>query len=97
MKQIRIGTFETNSSSTHTLVIVSKEEWSKFKNGEMCFDTYRETLVNEKDKEEDEYGDRYRDFMGYGEYTEDMDEFCVTHKTPNGEEIVVFGYYGYNG
>ena len=37
MRQVRIGTFETNSSSTHTLVIVSKEEYEKFKKGELLF------------------------------------------------------------
>ena len=31
MIQIRLQTFETNSSSTHTLVIVSPEDWQRFK------------------------------------------------------------------
>lgn len=34
-RQIRIGTFETNSSSTHSLVMMSKEKFDKFKKGEL--------------------------------------------------------------
>ena len=33
MKTIRLGTFETNSSSTHSMVICSEEEYEKWANG----------------------------------------------------------------
>ena len=33
----RIGCFETNSSSTHSLCIVSAEQWEEFKNNENLF------------------------------------------------------------
>jgi len=32
MLQVRKGVFETNSSSTHSLTLFSKEEWEAFKN-----------------------------------------------------------------
>ena len=35
MKQIRKGTFETNSSSTHSLVMCSKKEYEDFNNGKL--------------------------------------------------------------
>lgn len=35
MIKIRIGTFETNSSSTHTLCIATEEEWEKLRTGEL--------------------------------------------------------------
>jgi hypothetical protein len=55
MKQtIRQGTFETNSSSTHTLSIYNTEQWTKFKNGELYIDTYNDTLISE-----DEMLERY--------------------------------------
>lgn len=38
MKQIRYGTFETNSSSTHALVLFNDEDYQKFKNGEIVLD-----------------------------------------------------------
>ena len=36
--QVRIGVFETNSSSTHSLTFYEKSEWEKFKNGESLID-----------------------------------------------------------
>lgn len=35
MKTIRYGTFETNSSSCHSLILVGKDDFEKFKNHEM--------------------------------------------------------------
>lgn len=35
MKQIRQGLFETNSSSVNTMSLFRKEEWERFKRGEL--------------------------------------------------------------
>lgn len=35
MKQIRIGVFETNSSSTHSITMCSKEEYEKWEKGKV--------------------------------------------------------------
>lgn len=43
MKKIRFGVYETNSSSTHSLVIISKEEYESFVNGKMVLDLYSGT------------------------------------------------------
>lgn len=40
MIQVRKNIFETNSSSTHCLVIASKSDWDKFKRGEMVLNMY---------------------------------------------------------
>ena len=40
MIQIRKNVFETNSSSTHSLVICSKEEWEALKNNELFIDVF---------------------------------------------------------
>lgn len=45
MRQVRHGVFETNSSSTHSLTICTEEEFNKWTNGELMFDTYDEKLV----------------------------------------------------
>lgn len=52
MKKIRFGVFETNSSSTHTLCMCTKEEYKKFKKGEMFYNNDEERLMtpDEKDK-----------------------------------------------
>lgn len=44
MIQIRPGTFETNSSSTHALVFCTAEEYQKYLNDELLLDIYDETL-----------------------------------------------------
>lgn len=36
----RVNTFETNSSSTHSCVICSKDEYDKFKDGELYLDDW---------------------------------------------------------
>lgn len=56
-KQIRRGTFETNSSSTHSLTMCSEEEFNRWKNGELLFKRWEEKFVepkqlSEKDKVE---------------------------------------------
>ena len=35
MKQVRLKTFETNSSSSHSLIIVSKEDLERWKKDEL--------------------------------------------------------------
>jgi beta-galactosidase GanA len=40
MKSIRRGLFETNSSSVHSLSIVSKSDFEKWKKGELLFNWY---------------------------------------------------------
>ena len=39
-RQIRRGTFETNSSSTHSLTMCSEEEFEQWKKGEVLFDIW---------------------------------------------------------
>lgn len=145
MKQlIRKNTFETNSSSTHSLSICSEEEFEKFKNGETLFDGWKEEFKSKQealesiledhsvesiiedyieyegyfDKEDYEQAtqeekDRmfdealewylssqtdYKDYDHYiGDEQEDYETFEQHYITTNGDKIVAFGYYGYDG
>lgn len=45
MIQVRKNLFETNSSSTHSLVMCTNEDFEKFKNGETCLDVYSEKFI----------------------------------------------------
>lgn len=47
MKKIRNNTFETNSSSTHSLTICTKEDYKKWENGELYY--YDERLVSKEE------------------------------------------------
>ena len=43
--QIRRGVFETNSSSTHSLQICTKEEFDQWVDGKLLLDSYDEKFV----------------------------------------------------
>lgn len=49
MFQIRAQTFETNSSSTHTLAIVSEADWQRFKSDpDLYIDSYGHVMTFEE-------------------------------------------------
>ena len=95
MIQIRQNIFETNSSSTHTLVICTEDEFKKFNNDELCLDYWNDTLVPFY-----EYNGSSR-FLSSDEFFEDKwlghyIEHYEEHREINGTKIVVFGCYGYD-
>ena len=104
-KQIRFGVFETNSSSTHSLTIVNKDDYEKFENGEMLLDRYKEVLVTKDEAieklkryyKEDEVTDEMLE-EDYAEHSYLGGEYYETFKkefvTKNGDVVVAFGYYG---
>ena len=98
MKQIRHSVFETNSSSTHSLTICTKGEYAKWKKGELVLEG--EDLREPKDDELDADGklvdeDDVYTYERYGDI--DQEQFEQSYTTPNGEELVAFGCYGYDG
>jgi len=54
MIQVRQNTFETNSSSTHSIVICSKETFDKWKAGLLAFDVDTEEFIDPFTKEVEE-------------------------------------------
>lgn len=60
---VRKGVFETNSSSTHSMIMCTGEEYQKFEDGEM--------LVNVWDGELFSYDD-ITDFIKSGDYYKDQ-------------------------
>jgi hypothetical protein len=98
MIQIRQGVFETNSSSTHALAICTREEWDKLQSGEYVVDEWDITKmfdVNDEVVKNDEY-ERY---VTYDElYNHSSCEFFNRHfTTPSGDQMVAWGYFGYDG
>ena len=94
---VRPSVFETNSSSTHCLVIVSKTEWEKFKNGQLLFDNYNDELVPNtisRTNGADE-GQLYTFDQFFSEL--EYETFEYSHTTDSGDEIIAFGYHGYDG
>lgn len=61
-QQVRKGIFETNSSSTHTLSLVNKEMWEKFKNNnDVYFSIYENNSL--ATKEDIEKSNDYKNFV----------------------------------
>ena len=95
--QIRTGLFETNSSSTHSLVMCMKKDWNAFTRGNRVYDRWDEKLININEMNpEDEEEKRY---ATYDEFTDDeyLEYFEDEFTTPSGETVVAFGHYGYDG
>ena len=93
MKQtIRLGIWETNSSSVHSLCICSKDDFEKWKNGKLYYDVSDDKIT---DKETNRWGEdnySYNHFWDdYCEYYEGFEEYYIS---PHGDEIIAFGYYG---
>lgn len=80
MIEIRKNIFETNSSSTHSLVIVSKDDWKKFKNNELVLNLYAGELnpVNESLPKQTSDGKwEYQGKVYDDIYDIESKEFCV--------------------
>ncbi len=115
MRQVRVGVFETNSSSTHSLTIVSKEEYEKFKSGDFVWNKDFSKLQSLEEAKKDLIDERKKWDKGFEETPESVEElleettetyenfgsnyetFNQEYKTKSGEEVVAFGYYGYDG
>lgn len=66
MKQvIRLNTFETNSSSMHTLILVSKDDFEAFKKGDLLLSTHTfslqplEWFIENDENFKEDYGVEY--------------------------------------
>ena len=104
MLQIRNNIFETNSSSTHTLTMCTGGDLEKWKNGELVYSYYDGELVPVTDeiKEMLESGDYdTKEFVTWEHFNDwsyiELESFLQHYKTPGGEDVVAFGYYGYDG
>jgi len=96
MRKIRRGIFETNSSSTHSISIVAKEDFEAWKNGEMILDRWSDKLIKTEDKDKVKYEDELQTYEGYME-DDYLEYFEERFTTKSGEEIIAFGKYGYDG
>ena len=53
MRKVRIGTFETNSSSTHSITMCMESDYEKWKNGEMYWHRWNDELVSKEEVEKE--------------------------------------------
>ena len=99
MRQIRRNVFETNSSSTHSITMCMKSEFDKWVAGELVWDRWGDRLVPITPEVKASMDDG--DYLTYDQFNDwdylEYDTFEDSYTTPNGEEVISFGYYGYNG
>lgn len=100
-RQIRRGVFETNSSSTHSITMCMKSDYDKWVAGELVLDTYSEQLVPITSEIKSDMASKYPRYLTYDQFNDwnymEYETFKTTFKTPSNEEIISFGYYGYDG
>ena len=88
MITIRQGTFETISSSTHSMVICSQEEYNKWSKGELLASRWKsgfktqDEVIQELKKEYPEYFDENGNFVPNEEY-ETVDDFFYDYNDDN--------------
>ena len=110
MIQVRRNVFETNSSSTHSLVMAVKSDFDKWEKGEVYYCNWApdkkfeqgkfytkeevEAYYNETGDERDPY-----DFCTYEEFCDDeyLEVESYSYTTPSGEVIEAVAKYGYSG
>ena len=89
---IRYGVFETNSSSVHSLCVCTKEEYEKFKKGDLVLDTYESELIPRPEDFEiyNVFGEIEEEprYIGY-DYAPDAK---LNFTTSSGDEMVAFCY-----
>ena len=93
-KTIRLGVWETNSSSVHSFCICTEEEYDKWEKGDLYYNRDEEKLTPESTNN---WGENNYSF---GAFWEDIDQRFDSYEqyfeTPSGDKMVVFGYYGYD-
>jgi hypothetical protein len=106
VRQIRFGTFETNSSSTHSLVIGTPEQIEKWENGELFINYYddyatvfktKEELDQMEETEKSFYREDWKNGEEWDEATEYLDHDSQIITTPGGEILSIVCAYGRDG
>ena len=104
MKQtVRLNTFETNSSSTHSCIICTAEEYDALRNGLMYVYKYGNDIYSKEQLENDWKADNtdleFEDWLDENDYVSLDDwgqdyEWDDTNREINGQKIYALCYYG---
>lgn len=102
--QFRNNVFETNSSSTHSLSICTKNEWKDFMDGKTLYSIDEEKFVpvSEVEKKLLDYEEEEREYILNRDYWDfesfggDLEMMTAEYTTSGGETVVAYGYFGYD-
>lgn len=100
MIQIRRGVFETNSSSTHSMSICTSEEYRRFIEGILVYDSYTERLIDNTEAKRRLVDIKYKfdddcRYMSYDDFLNQDDEQYEHYFNIDGKEMVAFGSYSW--
>lgn len=96
MRLIRRGTFETNSSSTHSITMCKESDFDKWKNGEMYWDRWNTKLVS-KEEVEKEIAKYKEDFISENpDYDETDDDWVERLEDYLNEDKTYYTYEEFN-
>lgn len=91
MKTIRNGTFETNSSSTHSIIIMTEEEYNNWENNKLLLDTKSDLLVECSEENLENSCCKTIDSF----YDDCYLEIDTTHYTsPSGDKLIIICQHG---
>lgn len=95
MKTIRRNTFETNSSSTHSMTMCSDEEFNKLVRGELYIETWSGEICSkeEYEKEQSELRKRFEEYYPKPTYNIQDWEENLEDYLYNESEITTFEKY----
>ena len=100
-RQVRRGVFETNSSSVHSITMCTKSDYKKWENGELVFNKWSKKLVPITDEIKKSMDANEKIYLTYEQFNDweylEFETFFDSMITPGGEQIVAFGYSGYDG
>lgn len=101
MKQIRRNVFETNSSSTHSITMCMQSEFDKWVAGELAWNRWGDELVEITPEVKALMEDGDGDYLTYEQFNDweymEHETYRDSYTTPNGDKVIAFGYYGYDG
>lgn len=110
MIQIRKNCFETNSSSTHSIVILTEDKFKKWEDGEVYID-YDGNIVTEEEARKmyddsgyKEDGDQFEDFINswdselwdFDSWKEGLERDVTEYTSPSGDKLVICCAHGYD-
>ena len=99
-RQIRRGVFETNSSSVHSLTMCTSFDYDKWKNGELVWSRWDDELIPITDEIKRSMDNDEREFLTYEQFGDydymEYETYSESFKTPSGETVYGFGYYGHD-
>ena len=96
MKQIRFSCFETNSSSTHSLIICTEEMFKMLEEGTALVHAWKDKDKVDSVKNIKANNGDLSDYQTLNEYFDDeyQESFEEHFITPSGDKMVAFGKYG---